>query len=157
MELINKTAPLSYILMNNSDSNLPWYKEGLRFQCTQCGRCCSGPPGFVWLTQKDIKRFSQYFEISEEAFLRKYTRQVGLRVSLLEVENTSSFDCIFLKNRKCSVHTHRPEQCRSYPFWSAILESKDHWEIEETYCEGINHPEANIIPLEEIIDKKEKL
>lgn len=155
MELINRTALLSYSLMNNSDCKLPWYKEGLRFKCTGCGDCCSGTPGFVWLNQEDVERFSQHFQISQEAFLRKYTRQIGLRISLLE--DTSSFDCIFLKNRKCSVYTSRPTQCRSYPFWSAILESKDHWEIEETYCEGINHPDASLVEFEEIIDKKEKL
>ncbi|MGL4348376.1 MAG: YkgJ family cysteine cluster protein [Chlamydiales bacterium] len=141
--------------MNNSDCKLPWYKEGLRFKCTGCGDCCSGTPGFVWLNQEDLERFSQHFQISVEAFLRKYTRRIGLRISLLE--DTSSFDCIFLKNRKCSVYTSRPAQCRSYPFWSAILESKDHWDIENTYCEGINHPDASLVPFEEIIDKKEKL
>lgn len=155
MESISKTALLFYSLMNNSNSKLPWYKEGLRFKCTQCGDCCSGGPGFVWLTQEDIERLSQYFEISEEAFLRKYTRQVGLRITLLE--DTTSFDCIFFKNRKCSLYTHRPEQCRSYPFWSTILQSKSCWEKEKVHCEGINHPEANVIPFNEILDIKEKL
>ncbi len=155
MELINETVLSSSSLMNNSHCKLPWYKEGLYFKCTGCGECCTGSPGFVWLTQEDIKRFSSYFQISEEAFLRKYTRQVGLHISLLEKE--TSFDCIFLQDRKCSVYNARPLQCRSYPFWSAILESKDCWQKEQNYCEGINHPDASLVQLEEIIDKKEKL
>ena len=27
-----------------------WYAKGLRFTCTQCGNCCSGPPGTVAFT-----------------------------------------------------------------------------------------------------------
>ena len=26
-----------------------WYADGLRFTCTQCGNCCTGQPGFVWI------------------------------------------------------------------------------------------------------------
>ena len=32
----------------------PWYKDGLRFECTQCGACCSGEPGFVWVADEEI-------------------------------------------------------------------------------------------------------
>ncbi|MFM7740581.1 MAG: YkgJ family cysteine cluster protein, partial [Planctomycetota bacterium] len=27
----------------------PWYKDGLRFQCSQCGDCCTGGAGYVWV------------------------------------------------------------------------------------------------------------
>ena len=26
----------------------PWYADGLSFECTMCGNCCTGPPGAVW-------------------------------------------------------------------------------------------------------------
>ena len=32
----------------------PWYAAGLRFFCTQCGDCCSGAPGFVWVNEEEI-------------------------------------------------------------------------------------------------------
>ena len=31
-----------------------WYAGGLRFQCTQCGDCCSGSEGYVWVNQQEI-------------------------------------------------------------------------------------------------------
>ena len=31
-----------------------WYAGGLRFQCTQCGDCCSGAEGYVWVNQAEI-------------------------------------------------------------------------------------------------------
>ena len=27
-----------------------WYRDGLRFECTRCGACCTGAPGYVWVT-----------------------------------------------------------------------------------------------------------
>ena len=32
-----------------------WYQAGLRFGCTQCGNCCSGPPGYVWVNREEIR------------------------------------------------------------------------------------------------------
>ena len=31
-----------------------WYSGGLRFECTQCGDCCSGAEGYVWVNQEEI-------------------------------------------------------------------------------------------------------
>ena len=33
-----------------------WYSEGLRFECTQCGACCSGEPGYVWVDEPWLTR-----------------------------------------------------------------------------------------------------
>ena len=30
-----------------------WYEDGLRFSCSQCGNCCTGPPGAVWFTDNE--------------------------------------------------------------------------------------------------------
>ena len=32
-----------------------WYRDGLQFECTQCGNCCTGDPGYVWVTPEEIK------------------------------------------------------------------------------------------------------
>ena len=29
------------------------YADGLRFECTQCGNCCTGPPGRVWFSEEE--------------------------------------------------------------------------------------------------------
>ena len=33
---------------------LPWYHEGLSFTCSQCGDCCTGAPGYVWVNNEEI-------------------------------------------------------------------------------------------------------
>ena len=32
-----------------------WYKDGLQFTCSQCGDCCTGAPGFVWVNGDEIR------------------------------------------------------------------------------------------------------
>ena len=126
---------------------MTWYKEGLYFKCTGCGACCSKEPGYVWLTEEDIERASKHLNLTREEFLKKYTRLVNGDYSLLERPN---YDCIFLKENKCTLYQARPSQCRRFPFWSENLESKEAWEETAKSCEGINHTEAPLITLGQI-------
>lgn len=123
----------------------PWYKKGLRFACTECGQCCTGEPGFVWVTQSEIEALAEYLNISVPEFIKLYTREVDGALTLKEFPRT--YDCIFLRGGKCSVYNARPKQCRTFPFWSENLKSKEAWEKCAKRCEGINHEHAPIIPL----------
>lgn len=126
----------------------PWYANGLRFKCTGCGKCCTGA-GFVWLQEEDTHNLSKHFNLSREAFIKKYTRQVGFDVALLE--DPQDGDCVFLKDKRfCEVYEARPKQCRTFPWWPDIMKSPSHWEDEKSRCEGIDHEEAPLIPIDEI-------
>lgn len=142
MNLGGKVSDLSLI-------NEVWYKDGLHFKCTGCGKCCTGAPGYVWLEEEDIVRLSKRLKIPRELFLKRYTRLVGSRYSL--TEDPINYDCIFLKDQKeCTLYEDRPKQCKTFPFWKDALESPEAWEEEKERCEGIDHPDAPCIPLEEI-------
>ena len=129
---------------------LPWYKEGLRFKCTGCGRCCTGGPGYVWLEDEDIVRLSKALRLSPEDFVRQYVRRIGERLSLKEVKRGEAFDCIFLEGKQCRVYQDRPTQCRKYPWWPQNLENEAAWQEAAVECEGINHPAAPLVTFEEI-------
>jgi len=126
--------------MNRSDqssksSKQPWYADGLQFTCTQCGECCSGEPGFVWVEQEEIDAMAAVMEISTDAFEKRFVKQVGTDRSLVEYPDG---DCILLdpKTRKCSVYHARPVQCRTWPFWDSNLETKADWKETCEVCPG---------------------
>ena len=128
-----------------------WFQEGLPFRCIECGKCCTGSPGYVWLAKKDLDNISKYLKISKEEFLKKYVRTVGSDLSLLEKAN--SYDCIFLKDKKCTIYPVRPAQCRTYPFWPELLESKENFEEEAKRCPGIDLSKEPNIFIDEIEEK----
>src|SRR3990172_7081258 len=96
----------------------PWFQDGLRFQCTECGDCCTGAPGYVWVGRDEIAELAEHLGVSVADFERKYVRRVGSRKSLIEYANG---DCVFFDgaSRKCTVYQARPLQCRTWPFWQS--------------------------------------
>lgn len=128
----------------------PWYSEGLRFECTGCGECCTGAPGHVWVSRKEIKEIAEFLHFSKEEFTERFLRRVGARFSLIELPKT--FDCIFLKNKKCTIYSVRPTQCRTFPWWPQLLKSREDWEEAAHYCEGITC-QAPVVPPEKISEQ----
>ncbi len=117
-----------------------WYQEGLRFTCTECGNCCTGAPGYVWLTQEEIRRIAEFLE-REDGWLPPETlRRVGFKYSLTEKSNG---DCVFLQaedgKRRCSIYSVRPLQCRTWPFWTSNLKTPRDWAEAADTCPGMNN------------------
>ena len=110
-----------------------WYREGLQFSCTQCGECCTGAPGYVWVTRREVEALRAFLRTSTDDFGRRYLRKVGSRLSLIEKPNG---DCIFY-DRGCTVYAARPDQCRTFPFWSENLKSRSAWDAAAGDCPGM--------------------
>ncbi len=113
----------------------PWYRDGLRFQCTGCGGCCGGAPGFVWVDEQEIADLAEALEMTVDEFMDRFTRRIGLRYSLVEY---SDGDCVFLdpESKKCLVYPVRPVQCRTWPFWTSNIESPKAWKETCEKCPG---------------------
>jgi len=124
----------------------PWYKDGLKFKCTQCGHCCTGSPGYVWVTDAEIETMSRRLKLSVQEFCDKYVRVVFGKKSLREHPKT--YDCVFLKGKQCTLYEARPQQCRQFPWWPHNLESPEAWKEAAKGCEGINHPDAPVVAFE---------
>ncbi len=130
-----------------SDANHPWYEKGLHFSCKQCGMCCSGTPGYVFLSKKEALLIAEFLKISGEDFYQKYVRTLADgRISLKEI--SPSYRCIFLKDHLCLIYPVRPTQCRTFPWWKSLLSSEKAWKEEKTRCPGIDqgplHPYEKI-------------
>lgn len=138
--------------MNSSAASkaLPWYADGLRFTCTQCGNCCTGAPGYVYVTEEEIEKIADFLGDGDGRSRTRrgelgpnHLRRVGRRYSL--TEDRKSGDCCFLKHvdgkRVCTIYPVRPLQCRTWPFWDINLESPESWEEAARGCPGMNRGE----------------
>lgn len=126
----------------------PWFKDGLRFECSQCGDCCTGAPGYVWVNKDEIEQLAQQVSMSVADFEAKYVRKVGVRKSLIEYENG---DCVFFDTvaRKCTVYEARPRQCRTWPFWDSNVRTEDAWQQTCEVCPGSG--KGKLYQLDEIV------
>lgn len=120
--------------MGLPDQESPWYRDGLMFQCTRCGACCTGAPGYVWVNADEIAALAAFRGQSVDEFSKQFVRRVGDRYSLIEKPGG---DCVFWdKKVGCTVYAARPAQCQTWPFWPENLETPDDWEHVESICPG---------------------
>ncbi|HET6576471.1 MAG TPA: YkgJ family cysteine cluster protein [Fimbriiglobus sp.] len=129
------------------DDATPWFADGLRFACTQCGKCCTGEPGFVWVTDEEVQAIAKSRGEPLREFVPLYTREARGRRTLREKANG---ECIFYdKDKGCTVYRVRPRQCRTWPFWESNVESPETWQRTMEVCPGSGQGE--LIPVEEIL------
>ena len=131
-----------------------WYQEGLRFECTECGNCCSGPSGTVWFDLDEARDMAAALSITIEAFYEQHAECINGRWTLREQKTADGFDCVFLDRDSkpgsalCRVYRQRPAQCRTWPFWGTNLRSRSSWEFarKETPCPGMDQGKVYFVP-----------
>ncbi len=124
----------------------PWYEDGLRFQCTRCGKCCTGEPGFVWVNDAEVRAIADLRGETVAEVTGLYTRLDNGRRTLREKGNG---DCVFYdRERGCTVYEVRPRQCRTWPFWESNVATPETWQHTCEICPGSGQGE--LIPVEEI-------
>jgi Fe-S-cluster containining protein len=118
----------------------------LRFACTRCGHCCTGDPGFVWVTEEELAAIAEFLGEPLDEVRGLYSRMARRKRTLREKANG---DCVFYDREKgCTIYTVRPAQCRTWPFWESNVATEDAWHDTCKVCPGSGHGE--LIPAEEI-------
>ena len=108
--------------------------EALRFECQPgCTECCR-QKGFVYLSDADIPRMAAYLGLTQDAFQRKFVYRTRNRARLRVPRDAS---CHFLLDGGCSIHEAKPTQCRIFPYWPELVESRREWRKTARYCPGI--------------------
>jgi Fe-S-cluster containining protein len=108
--------------------------EGLRFECQPgCTECCR-QKGFVYLTEADVVRAAEFVGMTPAAFERKYIYRTRHRMRLRVPREAN---CHFLVGDGCSIHPAKPTQCRIFPFWPELVESRREWLKTARYCPGM--------------------
>ncbi|MFO0964392.1 MAG: YkgJ family cysteine cluster protein [Gemmataceae bacterium] len=124
----------------------PWYRDGLRFDCTRCGKCCTGEPGFVWVDDEEIAALATFLNEPTEEVRSLYTRRIAQKRSLREKNRG---DCVFWHaTQGCTIYPVRPRQCRTWPFWESNIATLEDWERTQRICPGSGRGE--LISAEEI-------
>ena len=127
----------------------PWYQDGLRFTCTQCGDCCTGEPGYVWVSDAELAALAEHRGETVAEVRDLYTRRTPRGRTLREKANG---DCVFYdRQRGCTVYPVRPAQCRTWPFWESNVATPADWERTCAVCPGSGHGE--LISAEEITQR----
>jgi Fe-S-cluster containining protein len=115
----------------------PWYGKGLHFECRHCGNCCTGSAGTVLVSDLEIAVLARAMGMVDADFRTAFTRR--LRGGDISLRERRGGDCVFYDRRAgCRVYAVRPRQCRTWPFWNAVLHSRESWEEEAERCAGMN-------------------
>jgi hypothetical protein len=118
-------------------------EEGIPFECSRCGKCCSGSPGYVYFSRSELEAMAKHLGLLPFEFLQKYTRKLDGWSCFNEVATEHGLDCVFLARdettgkARCSIHSVRPSQCRTWPFWSENLASKEALRRAAEDCPGL--------------------
>ena len=114
-----------------------WFADGLRFECTRCGNCCTGTPGHVWIDESDEQRIARQLGVTVAGFRKRYTCLAGVRLSLTE---RPGGDCVFLtEERLCRINPAKPRQCLTFPFWPRLMADPRNWEAAGRDCPGLGN------------------
>jgi Fe-S-cluster containining protein len=126
--------------------------EGLRFECQPgCTECCE-QKGFVYLTEADLTRVAAHLGMTPDEFERKYCYRTRNLVRLRVPRETT---CPFLREGGCSIHVVKPTQCRIFPFWPELLESRREWKKTARYCPGIG--KGALIQIETVREQAQEM
>jgi Fe-S-cluster containining protein len=124
----------------------PWYAGGLPFTCTQCGDCCTGAPGYVWVTDAELEAIARHLGRPLAEVRDLHSRGSRGKRTLREKANG---DCVFFERKKgCTIYPVRPAQCRTWPFWESNVATPEDWKKTCETCPGSGQGE--LIPVEEI-------
>jgi Fe-S-cluster containining protein len=109
------------------------------FQCHMCGDCCYGEGG-ISLGEEEIQRISTFLVVTQEDFLSQFCEQRQGRICIKT--GTDDFCIFYHKEKHCQIHPVKPGRCSLWPFYSAIVQDKENWEMAKDACPGIN-PECS--------------
>lgn len=122
------------------------------FKCTQCGKCCSFlDDAEVWVSPGEVSRMAGHLGVSDDAFMASFTQPTDLSGwRMLEAKQAGPVSaltgdvCVFLDplSLQCTIHTVRPLQCSTFPWWPELMHPRVWQDVKENLCEGLDHAEA---------------
>jgi Fe-S-cluster containining protein len=86
------------------------------------------------LSEQDLARAAVFLDMTAAEFERRYVYRTRRRLRLRTPRDSQ---CHFLRGDGCSIHPAKPTQCRIFPFWPELVESRREWNKTAKYCPGM--------------------
>ncbi len=90
------------------------------FHCLYCGACCSGRDNEVMVSPPEIHRLTEATGLTQGDIAEPYPEWIeesGAAITFGWVlRRGADGNCMFLRDKRCTVYFHRPHICRTYPF-----------------------------------------
>ena len=105
------------------------------FECRQCGDCCYGEGG-IFVDPGESERIARFLDVTLETFLSRFCDE---KYGRYYIRTGSDNLCIFYnREESCQIHPVKPKPCSLWPFYPAIINDKEAWELTKDACPGIN-------------------
>jgi len=116
------------------------------FKCKMCGDCCYGEGGII-VDDEEVENISCFLKITSEAFVSRFCED---RHGDTHIKTGQDGFCIFFDREKaCLIHPVKPEICMLWPYYPAIVNDEETWNMTKTACRGINRD----CPFEEFVEQ----
>lgn len=112
-----------------------FFDDGLYFKCIQCGDCCTGEPGTIYVSAAEIESIAAHLQLAVDEFRAVYLYPYKDSYSIKEDHRGH---CLFYQEG-CTIYPLRPLQCRTFPFWFSNVRSESRWRRIADQCPGIGH------------------
>ena len=92
------------------------YPENIRFRCERCGLCCGDTATRV---RRILLLKNEVYDISRRTSktISEFADQVeGFEPYVYVMKKKSNGECVFLRDKLCTIYRMRPLICRFYPF-----------------------------------------
>ena len=123
--------------------------DGLRFECTGCGLCCTQRGGYahVYVSTAEVADLATLLEMTPGKFRRRHTFVDELGWRQLRFRDGA---CTFLDpaTNRCTVYTARPVQCRTFPYWPEMIGPSGWRQGAKALCEGMGR--GAVVPREDV-------
>lgn len=104
------------------------------FECQKTGYCCR-IEGYVYASEEEISAMAKELGQSLDVFKAQYVIQEG--PDFLISKPGYRKECFLNCQNKCQVYFSRPQQCRTYPNWDILWQSKASILEEVRFCSGL--------------------
>jgi Fe-S-cluster containining protein len=108
------------------------------FECQRCSQCCQGQGGIL-LRPDQIGPAAAEIHLTEREFLERYCEPKNGAYSVRCAEDGT---CLLLGSQGCRIHEAKPDICRRWPFFEALLKDAGAFEEAKLICPGLD-PEAS--------------